>query len=96
MEFTMRDVANEGFEIVEEIIDAWVTTPVDLNSVSRININDFDYGTYYIVDDEQSINTDSSETLFSLYRKGENILMSVDLEEIKEYLNNYFKNKEAK
>lgn len=92
MKFTMRDVANEGFEIVEEIVDAWVTTPVDLNSVSRININDFDYGTYYIIDDEQSINTDSSETLFSLYRKGENILMSVDLEEIKEYLNNYFEN----
>ena len=94
MEFTMKDVANEGFEIVEEIIDAWVTTPVDLNSVSRININDFNYGTYYIIDDEQSINTDSSETLFSLYRKGENILMSVDLEEIKEYLNNYFKSKD--
>lgn len=92
MEFTMRDVANEGFEIVEEIVDAWVTTPVDLNSVSRINIDNFDYGTYYIIDDEQSINADSSKTLFSLYKNGESLLMSVDLEEVKEYLNDYFEN----
>lgn len=96
MNFTMRDVKNEGFELVEEVYSVLLETPVDLDSVSRININDLDYGNYEIVDYEQSINCDNGETFFSLYKDGENILLSAYLKEIKEYLNNYFEDKEVK
>lgn len=95
MNFTMRDVKNEGFELVEEVYSVLLETPVDLDSVGRININDLDYGTYYVVDDEQNINCDNGETFFSLYKDGENILSSAYLKEVKEYLNNYFEIKEG-
>ncbi len=96
MNFTMRDVKNEGFELVEEVYSVLLETPVDLDSVGRININDLDYGTYYVVDDEQNINCDNGETFFSLYKDGENILSSAYLKEVKEYLNNYFESKGVK
>lgn len=96
MNFTMRDVKNEGFELVEEVYSVLLETPVDLDSVGRININDLDYGTYYVVDDEQNINCDNGETFFSLYKDGENILLSAYLKEVKEYLNNYFESKGVK
>ena len=92
----MRDVKNEGFELVEEVYSVLLETPVDLDSVGRININDLDYGTYYVVDDEQNINCDNGETFFSLYKDGENILLSAYLKEVKEYLNNYFESKGVK
>lgn len=96
MKIKMEDIKNEGFEIIEEVYNVSLETPVDLDSVGGDSLDDLDYGTYGVIKEEENSYCDVSETLFSLYKDGENFLLSVSLEEVKEYLNDYFENKGVK
>ncbi len=96
MKIKMEDIKNEGFEIIEEVYNVRLEAPINLDSFDDDTLDDLDYGNYEIVEEEEDTYFDVSETLFSLYKNGENLLLSENLETVKEYLNNYFKNKEVK
>lgn len=95
MRIKMKDIKNEGFEIIEEVYNARLKAPIDLDDLDDDTLDNLDYGTYEIVEEEEETIFDLSETLFSLYKNGENILLSENLETVKEYLNNYFEIKEG-
>lgn len=95
MKIKMEDIKNEGFEIIEEVYNARLEAPIDLDSLDDDTLDDLDYGNYEIVEEEEDTYFDVSETLFSLYKNGENLLLSVSLAEVKEYLQKYFEDKEG-
>lgn len=92
MTVSMQDIKKEGFELIEEVYNVTIETPVDLDSVGGDNLEDLDYCTYAVIEEEEISEGINSEVLFSLYKNGENLLLSVKLEKVKEYLNNYFEN----
>ena len=96
MTITMKDVKKEGFEIVEELVAAWVAAPIDLDGLGDNSLESLDYGNYDTEMDAMDINTYNGETLFSLYKDEVSLLMSVELEEIKEYLEKYCETKKEK
>lgn len=95
MKIKMEDIKNEGFEIIEEVYNVRIETPVDLDGIDGDNLDNLYYDTYEVIEEEKNSYCDCFKILFSLYKDGENLLLSVSLEEVKEYLNNYFKSKEA-
>lgn len=95
MKIKMKDIKNEGFEIIEEVYNARLESPIDLDSLDDDTLDDLDYGNYEIVEEEEETHFDVSETLFSLYKDGENLLLTVSLAEVKEYLQKYFEDKEG-
>ena len=95
MKIKMEDIKNEGFEIIEEVYNARLEAPIDLDSLDDDTLDDLDYGNYEIVEEEEETHFDVSETLFSLYKDGENLLLTVSLAEVKEYLQKYFEDKEG-
>lgn len=94
MQITMKDIIDEGFEIIEEVYGANVEAPLDLDDIQDISLDSFEEGSYDIKMDEQKIYTDNSDTLFSVYLKGENVLLSTTMNKIKEYFEEYFESKE--
>lgn len=95
MKIKMEDIKNEGFEIIEEVYNVRLEAPINLDSFDDDTLDDLDYGNYEIVEEEEDTYFDVSETLFSLYKNGENLLLSVSLAELKEYLQKYFEDKEG-
>lgn len=95
MRIKMKDIKNEGFEIIEEVYNVRLEAPINLDSFDDDTLDDLDYGNYEIVEEEEDTYFDVSETLFSLYKNGENLLLSVSLAELKEYLQKYFEDKEG-
>ena len=94
MQITMKDIIDEGFEIIEEVYGANVEAPVNLDNIQDTSLDSFEEGSYDIKMDEQEINTDNSDTLFSVYLKGENVLLSTTMGRVKIYLEEYFESKE--
>lgn len=94
MKIKMEDIKNEGFEIIEEVYNARLEAPIDLDGLDD-TLDDLDYGSYEIVEEEEETHFDVSETFFSLYKDNENLLLTVSLAEIKEYLQKYFEDKEV-
>ncbi len=95
MRIKMKDIKNEGFEIIEEVYNARLEAPIDLDGLDDDTLDDLDYGYYEIVKEEEETHFEVSETFFSLYKDGENLLLSVSLAEVKEYLQKYFEDKEG-
>lgn len=94
MQITMKDIIDEGFEIIEEVFGANVETPVDLYDIQDMSLDSFEEGSYDVKMDEQKIYTDNSDTLFSVYLKGENVLLSTSMSKVKSFFKIYFAFKE--
>lgn len=94
MQVTMKDILDEGFEIIEEVYGANVEAPINLDDIQIMSLDSFEEGSYDIKKDEQEIYTDNSDTLFSVYLKGENVLLSTTMSKVKIYLEEYFELKE--
>lgn len=90
----MKDIIDEGFEIIEEVFGANVETPVDLYDIQDMSLDSFEEGSYDVKMDEQKIYTDNSDTLFSVYLKGENVLLSTSMSKVKSFFKIYFAFKE--
>lgn len=86
MKIDTKKLKDAGIEIIEEVYDVRLERPIDLESLEIFDIDDLDYGNYRVVLDEEETYADNSTTAFSIYENGENILLSGDLNNLKDYL----------
>ena len=94
MKIKMVDIEKEGFEIVEEIFGAYIAAPIKLDAVGGDDLDDLDYGSYDIDEDLQEVDTGNSETYFTLKKDGVILLNAESLKAVKEFLSEYFEEKE--
>lgn len=86
MKINTEKLEKDEVEIIEEIYDVWLERPIDLKSLKGLNIDDFDYGNYDSLIEEENLFDYDSKSTFSIYKNGEIVLTSGNLDNVRDYL----------
>lgn len=86
MKINVKKLEDAKIEIIEEIHDVQLGRPIDLRSLSDLELNDLHYRNYDIFIEKERLYDDNSETAFSVYEDNENVLESGNLSDLKDYL----------
>lgn len=90
MKINAKKLEDLGVEIIEEIYNARIEAPVDLNSIKGFDRKTFLSGTHNTDFMQEKIYTEETKIFFSLYENDYPIIESSSLEEIYDYLEERF------